>query len=1009
MKNRKQYASFLLPIRQLNGSTKHKQQIKLNKMIRIFKLIIICFWALNPLYLHAQIDYTSYISNQSFENNGLSGWQNVGMQSQTNTSTTSQGWTKDGNVYCERWVATGSNIGSGSISQMIEGLPDGLYRLHVSAHAVNQSGTPEITQGAFLYAGVDELPVNKGGEYTLETVVVGETIEIGFKVSLSDANWVAVDNFRLFNHGVNLGAYREHLAKKLPLIIADTVRKPTHFFNIEQYRSAIQTAQTINLDDIDEVTDAIRLLNTARSESQQIYLVYDRLNKLTNEIEVLYLKTDFPDSNKQIKNMLDEARAVYRSKEDQRNLIEELLPSLEAKHQLLNTYALLWSDLINAKRLLRESDYPNKTAFQTVIHAVQSSTPTTEPIINGFRSNLKNATESYLNGRPTTDWVNIKNGALWKDNRGKSVQAHGAGFLQIGDTWYMIGEDRETAKWNPDVNMYSSKDFVNWKFERKIIQNGKHSFRYPDGSTGSLGGNRMIERPKLLYCANTGKYVVWCHWEAGNYGASEAAVFYCDSINGEYKLHWAGRPLGVKSRDCTVFQDDNGKAYFVSTTEENQHIGLFELSDDYLSVVKHTRLFEWQSREAPAIVKIDGTYFMISSACTGWDPNQAKISYSKSLTGGWSSNQNIGNGIAYDTQPASVLTLQGTEGISYIFVGDRWQDPDLAESKTIMFPVTFNGNSINFTYREQFDLNFATGQWRDTDTKHTRVPKDNWKIVGVSSQEINGENGAAANAIDGNKNTKWHTKYSGGVSPAPHFIEVDMGDTYEVEGFLCTSRMDNSTNGIIRPYVFLVSMDGKKWEAVSGSKWLPYNAELYFKPTEARYFRMEATSGTYACIAELDVLLKTGLHKEQGVVFNTRTGSTGWKKAENAEFEKGSNLTLKANTSGIGTWITYGPNMHFAYQNEYIINELSPEDSGIYSMVFTDFYNQSQRASVEISVISSTGTNNLVFNNQIIKQQYYDLLGHEVSNPTINQVYIIKNTLEDGSSNIEKTSYNNQK
>lgn len=101
--------------------------------------------------------------------------------------------------------------------------------------------------------------------------------------------------------------------------------------------------------------------------------------------------------------------------------------------------------------------------------------------------------------------------------------------------------------------------------------------------------------------------------------------------------------------------------------------------------------------------------------------------------------------------------------------------------------------------------------------------------------------------------------------------------------------------------------------------------------------------------------------------------------------------------------------MHFAYQNEYIINELSPEDSGIYSMVFTDFYNQSQRGAIEISVLPSTRIRNTSVNNQIFKRKYYDLLGHEVSNPTINQVYIIKNTLEDGSSNIEKTSYNNQK
>ena len=147
-------------------------------------------------------------------------------------------------------------------------------------------------------------------------------------------------------------------------------------------------------------------------------------------------------------------------------------------------------------------------------------------------------------------------------------------------------------------------------------------------------------------------------------------------MNGDYKFHWAGRPLGVKSRDCNVFVDNDGTAYFISTIEENQHLGLFRLSDDYLSAVEYTELFKWQSREAPAIVRHGDTYFMMFSACSGWDPNQATFSYSKSLTSGWSSRANIGNSIAYDTQAASVLTVTGSKGTSYVYVGDRCKTRD---------------------------------------------------------------------------------------------------------------------------------------------------------------------------------------------------------------------------------------------------------------------------------------------------------------------------------------------
>ena len=300
-------------------------------------------------------------------------------------------------------------------------------------------------------------------------------------------------------------------------------------------------------------------------------------------------------------------------------------------------------------------------------------------------------------------WVTIKNGSLWYDTDSNVVQAHGAGFLQVGDTWYMIGEDRSHS-WSPDVNMYSSKDLQTWKFEGKIIENG---VTHPQ-----LGKERFIERPKIMYNKRTGKYVVWCHWEGSNYGASEAGVFYSDKITGPYTFHKGERPLGIKSRDCNVFVDDDGTAYFVSTIEENQHLGFFRLSDDYLDAVECQQLFKGDRREAPAIVKVDGIYYMLSSACTGWDPNQCKLATSRHMTTSWSGLTSIGDRIAFDTQAASILTVKGTKQTTYLYVGDRWMDPDLPNSKTIIFPITFKDGKCDFTYHEEFQINFKTGEVR---------------------------------------------------------------------------------------------------------------------------------------------------------------------------------------------------------------------------------------------------------------------------------------------------------
>lgn len=301
------------------------------------------------------------------------------------------------------------------------------------------------------------------------------------------------------------------------------------------------------------------------------------------------------------------------------------------------------------------------------------------------------------------EWTTITNGILWITADGDTVQAHAPGFLKIKDTWYMVGEDR-SREWRPDVNLYSSRDLQNWSFEKKIIANGVTS---PD-----LGSTRMIERAKLLYNKKTKRYVVWCHWESSNYGASEAACFSSDRIDGTYRLEWSGRPLGIKSRDCNVFVDTDGTAYFISTTEENQHLGLFRLSDDYLSIVEHTQLFPWQRREAPAIVKLDQKYFMFSSACTGWAPNQCKLSWSHDLKTGWSTLENIGDDKAFRTQPSAILEIKGSKDTTYLYVGDRWKDPNLAQSKTIIFPVTFTNTSCKFQYIDRFEINFKTGEWR---------------------------------------------------------------------------------------------------------------------------------------------------------------------------------------------------------------------------------------------------------------------------------------------------------
>jgi len=67
------------------------------------------------------------------------------------------------------------------------------------------------------------------------------------------------------------------------------------------------------------------------------------------------------------------------------------------------------------------------------------------------------------------------------------------------------------------------------------------------------------------------------------------------------------------------------------------------------------------------------------------------------------------------------------------------------------------------------------------------LPPNGWKVVAVNSQETAGENNAAANAIDGNTATFWHTRWNEDLM-LPHFITVDMGRSHRMAGFTYLPR-----------------------------------------------------------------------------------------------------------------------------------------------------------------------------------------------------------------------------
>ena len=138
------------------------------------------------------------------------------------------------------------------------------------------------------------------------------------------------------------------------------------------------------------------------------------------------------------------------------------------------------------------------------------------------------------------------------------------------------------------------------------------------------------------------------------------------------------------------------------------------------------------------------------------------------------------------------------------------------------------------------------------------VDKSEWTIYSVDSQQ--GGNEVAANAIDGNENTIWHTQYNPSTPDCPHEIVVDMKNTYRITAFSYKGRNDGSNGRVLRYEVYFTN-NPNVWGEPAASGTFNNSADkqtvgIPSKP-EARYMkfliRTVVDDKKYASAAELYV------------------------------------------------------------------------------------------------------------------------------------------------------------
>lgn len=357
-------------------------------------------------------------------------------------------------------------------------------------------------------------------------------------------------------------------------------------------------------------------------------------------------------------------------------------------------------------------------------------------------------------------------GQPWLDTTGAVIQAHGGQVVVTEDSegalyhWY--GEDRSNGYGSsPGVHVYSSRDLYSWTDEGLALRAlttaeeidtdpyfaalyGEYDEEQkasvirdllttaPPGSTTPAA---ILERPKVLHNAAQGTWVMWVHADGpsetsdAQYAKANAGVAVSDSSTGpfrwidSYRLHHApeGEPNWQPdnpgmARDMTLFLDDDGAAYIIYSSEENYSLFISRLdtsftalataSEEAVTGVDFIRPYIGAHREAPALFKRAGTYYLITSGATGWDPNPAQYATATEILGEWTDHGNpvTGDGAAdtFRSQSTNVIPVDPDNG-TYIYMGDRWTPSDLATAPYVWLPLRFGeGTQMSLIWEDSW-------------------------------------------------------------------------------------------------------------------------------------------------------------------------------------------------------------------------------------------------------------------------------------------------------------------
>ncbi len=308
-------------------------------------------------------------------------------------------------------------------------------------------------------------------------------------------------------------------------------------------------------------------------------------------------------------------------------------------------------------------------------------------------------------------------GAPWFDSAQKPINAHGGCVLFHEGIYYWYGTHKieglsEAKDADGGVHVYASRDLVRWHDQGMIL-------RLDGAGNQDLTAGCNFDRPKVVYNDKTRQFVLFFKLYLKGHGTKVGFVGVATSRSPSGPFVYQHKFLGGNSPEGTgdfaMFQDDDGALYHLAVRKPEKAFVIGKMSDDYLLPEGAYKVADGITKgtEAPALVKREGSYWMLASASTGWAPNPARSFSANSIFGPWIEHSNpcvgvnplngLGPELSYGGQSTFILTVQGMAD-THLALFDINKPEHPYESLHIWLPISFENGRMTIPWRDQWFL-----------------------------------------------------------------------------------------------------------------------------------------------------------------------------------------------------------------------------------------------------------------------------------------------------------------